>query len=827
MFATLVLTNPGWLAAALAVACAVAVGFRTVGRRAWVRIVAAVGVALVTGVIGVCAVLVARFGGLKAQIVLGALAAAGGLWLAVELYRREAGTVGPTRRLVLVGARVGAWLVVLTLLARPAWERVLVTWDKPILAVLLDHSTSMSIADRASTVESALQRAARAEAAVTEGAAAIERLNELCDVRLRRIGARPAPIDTWAFSATEGLTGIAAALAEAREMRSASGQPARWVLLVSDGAENASTGTAVEQVAAELAEQRTALIAVGVGPRPGQTPLIELEPLLVPPRIGARELLHVPVTGRVQACRGGTLALRIMWDDHEVASGTIGVDYDVQHFRATHDVLPPDTGAHRLTVRLTLPAELGGASFSTSAVVEVVADRVRVLYFEQVPRTEAAFVARALAGDETLEVTRQFLFDARDVEATGRAAAELWTGYDVVLLGRLRARFSTAALEALSKAVTERGVGLLLAGGRQLLASENCAGTALADISPVAFARQVGDGVTAARFVPSLAGLRHPVFQQETGADGTAQSQRRPWLELPALGGTAVLGAAKPAAVVLGDDGQGRPLLVVQEVGRGRCAVAGWESTWPWALASEEGSVLHRRLWRQLVAWLGNRRPRAWVVTDQPSYPLAALVDGETRVRVRAGVSGLAAALPSASRAGLRATLTLARTDGDGPSRQAAAVTLQRGGEEWTATIPDTLAAGVGKMAAGSYVLDFAVRVADVAGEPQSPEAQANDEFTARTRFTVVEEDVEQRTPTANLSLLRAAAERTSDCGGRYYDISALPEALSELAAKDRRQRVEERTRYSVVERDPWVLLVALVVAATAEWALRKRSGLA
>jgi len=833
MIAMLVISQPAWLAAALVAACAGAVLarvayagdvlVRAAGRGAR-RTAAAIRLALAAAGSAAVGALLVQAGNGAPHVVLAALALFGGVWLARELYRRDTG-VGRGRRAGLAALRVCAWAVLLVVLGRPVVEQVILAWDKPVLAVLLDDSASMALSDRPAAPASARSRAQRVNEQLGKSKEAIRRVRELYDVRLRRVGARPEAAAEWAIVPEAPLTAIAAALRDARELRSTRGRPPVAVLLISDGAENAADSAAVRQAGDDLGSQKTALLAIGVGPEAGQTPLVELEPLVVPPRVAVRDVLHVTVAGRVQGCRGGAVRVAVLWDDDTAASASVSIDYESQQIAPAFDVPPPGPGAHRLSVSVALPAALGGQRFTTATIVDVVSDRVRVLYIEQAPRTESGFVTRAWRGDDALEVTTQYLFEEDVLAKAAREDAQPWSGYDVVVLGHVRGRMAARVVEGLARAVTERGAGLLLAGGRDLLGRDEYADTPLADVCPVQFGGRIVGRTDQPRFVPTEAGLRHPVLQGVVGGGDTngGASARAVWERLPALGGAALLGEPKPAALVLAADQAGRALLVAQEVGRGRSLAAGWESTWPWVLGADEGGEIHRRFWRQMVVWLANRRPRAWVVPDQAEYSVATLAAGERRVRVRAGVAALDAVVPAVSRDALQGTLTLRRADGTDSQAAPAAVVLTRAGDEWSAELPDP-ATKAPQLPPGTYLLEFAARVADERAAAAT--GITAEDLTARARFVVVAEDLETRPPNADLALLRVAAERTAACGGSYRDVAGLGEALKELAAQDRRERVETPTRYDLVAADPWGLWLWLVLAVGGEWALRKRSGL-
>jgi hypothetical protein len=70
---------------------------------------------------------------------------------------------------------------------------------------------------------------------------------------------------------------------------------------------------------ADIHQTQQRLLAVGVGPPPGQTPLVELDPLAVPARIGLRDRLRVPVTGRVLGSAGAPVVVDLLWDGEAVS----------------------------------------------------------------------------------------------------------------------------------------------------------------------------------------------------------------------------------------------------------------------------------------------------------------------------------------------------------------------------------------------------------------------------------------------------------------------------------------------------------------------------
>jgi hypothetical protein len=870
------LEQPAWLATAFVLVLGVAMCLRHARGSAETRSSAAGaepnsdhkpaarrGYTLVMGALLIaCGVTLVYAGTPTAHALLLALGLGAAIALTVESYRRRPAALTPARALLAGAARLVAWAALLTLIARPSWAWVLVERQKPLLAVLLDHSASMSICDRTDPAGPAETRAEIANQTLARSRAWLERLDELHEVRLHRVGQTTTPVESWKIHPTAPLSALAAALRQAGRLRDANDERPPAVLLISDGGENVAGAEALRQAARELAVEKSALLAVGVGPSAAQTVTVELDPLTVPAQLGPHDRLRVPVAARTQGCRGQSLTLELLWDNEAVASRVVQPDDPGQRVRTEFDTQPPGPGLHRLTARLTLPESLGGSSHETATIVDVREDVLHVLVFEGRPRTESAFVVRAWQGDPRVKVTQRLLLNA-EPDGAKPTAADFpdWAEYDVVAFGNVpRERLDHQALELLADAVRGRGVGLLLAGGRAFFNGGDYDRTAVAELSPVSFAgaRPASDYEPA--FLPTEDGLQHPVLHGITSgeADGAVRDSRKKWALLPPLPRSARLGPPKPLATVLAADRDEQPLLVTHEVGRGRCIAIACESTWPWALSSDAGFELHRRFWRQLVVWLANRRPMAWIVTDQPSYALAAIRAGQQTVRVRAGITGLAALADRPDPDTLKAELTVRRVFATASAPAAAVepqnataqasqtapsdatqvwrIPLNRHGDRWTAELPQE-----GDLAdwlsAAEYELEFVVRAGgrlratEAHSRPTTGDTSAagNEQhaLTARTRFAIIAYDLERRPPTANLTLLRQVAELTEAYGGGYCHIDELPSLLQRLATTDRRRHVERQVHCNPVAQHPWPLLVILAAALGLEWAVRKRAALA
>lgn len=740
---------------------------------------------------------------------------------ALRLARAGYAGVGATggARARLTALRFATLAGVVLLIGQPACDRKTVAWRRPPAVVLLDQSRSLGLRDDGTPdarPTSAPTRAERIAAAIAAAHPEIGRLAEFYDVHLLHFGQRPEAAEAWQITATAPLTGLAAALEAATSISAGTAGPPGCVVLITDGAETVADDRAVRQAAAALGAAGVRLIALGVGPTAGRAPLVGLDPLAVPPRLAPRDRLRLTVTGRAHGCTDRTLTLEVGWNGEAAHRRDIDVASSEQRISETFDLVPPGAGVHRLTATITLPDSLGGTSLSESALVEVRDDRLRVLLVDRAAQTESAFLVRALGGDETFEITRRLL--AVTGADQGARAGDDWDGFDVVILGRVGGHLSARQLATLAAAVGERGVGLVLAGGRELIAGLIAEETALTDLCPAVPTRAATAPVFSRAVTPGNTAALHPVLDGLQDEPPRPGGEGAPWAELPPLEVSAVIASVKPAAQTVLVDSDGAPVLVVQDYARGRVAVAAWEATWPWALASDAGLHVHRQLWRQLVQWVSNRRPRAWVSTDRDAYALHAVQSGDSRARLTAGVSGLPpGGATDAALAAARASLTL-HDAGKPEGRAPIEIPLRRVGETWQAEWP---AGGrSGTAGAGEYEARFKLVM------PAELPGLAGATLEASTRFALVAFDPETRPPTANLPLLREAAARTAAAGGRYAEIESLADVLRELLSSDPRQREAQVVREPLSQLHPWTLLLALLTALSLEWVLRRRAGL-
>ncbi|MES3032507.1 MAG: glutamine amidotransferase [Gemmatimonadota bacterium] len=725
-------------------------------------------------------------------------AAAVALWT----LSRLPGRLSRTTRPVLGGLRLMTVALLAWCLCRPVLVVAEALSQRNVVAVLLDDSRSMRIADvdgnpRATTI--------RALAGGPDSSL-LRALAARYQVRVYRTSAsgRAPAVSALAFDGSR--TRLLGAITRVED--ELVGTPLSGVVVLSDGAENGGVGEGAPSLADQLATVRARgvpVYTVGIGSTRFAKD-IEISEVGGPRQAlrNATVLLDVVITHR--GFGGESLPVVVEDSGRIVASATVRLSRDAESTPVRLRVPTPDAGARLLAVRVPVqPGELVPENNARRALLTVRDRREKVLYLEGEPRPELKFARRAVDGDRQLQLVT-LLRSAKDkylrlgvddslelVNGFPTTRAQLFA-YRAIVLGSIEASFFTGdQLRMLADFVGERGGGLLLLGGRESFADGGYVGTALSDLMPVDMevsTRSEDDRLVAVTAVPTAAGLRHPALQV-AGSDSLVANR---WRTLPPLTTVNLLARAKPGASVLlqgrsGERGLTRPLLVSQRYGRGRVLALGAQDDWLWQMHADIAvdDSTHERLWRQMLRWLVNDVPdRVEVVTDEESgsgdaVPLRAIVrDSGYLRRNGVAVTALVAGPAGASQ--------------DVPFEWA----VDRDGEYAGSFIP--AADGVQE-----------VRVRAIAG---------GDTVTSAPAFVRVAEPVEEYFGAERRDVLLEQLAR--ETGGRSY----TPQRAAEIA----RDLAYSASGATAVRRlDLWdapLVLLLLLALLGGEWALRRARGL-
>jgi len=544
------------------------------------------------------------------------------LWLSIAIVsavlallvraKMPPGGAGPRR------LRAGSIWLLQSLLAAVLllllWQPVItVTELKPqqdIIAFLLDDSRSMALGESGSTREAQAIAALRGGMLAGVGRRFQTRVYRF-DSQLTRIN------DLKDVQATAPATRIGDSLKQLTQETQE--VPIGAIVLLTDGADN--TGGIDADTIAALRSRHIPVHTVGFGADHASHD-VEIDDALLAPRAIADSRVAVVVRFHQYGYAGRKSKLVVRDSTGVLASRDVALDADEAVQTETLLFNVGEAGARTLEVSIEpLPGEENVANNVVTRMVNVDAEKRRVLYLEGEPRWEYKFVRRAEEDDRIVQLAsmlrttenkiyRQGIQDPKELsEGFPSRAADLFA-YNGLVIGSVEATYFTAGQrELIREFVDRRGGGLLLLGGRFALADGGWGVSDLADVLPVVLPDAKGTfHVEPATVELAPAGVDNYITRL---VDDSAANARR-WKSLPYLMDFQEAGVLKPGATVLADmlaAGKRMPMLVTENFGRGRTAVLATSGTWRWQMSLPIGDPAFTLFWQQLLRWLVNGSP--------------------------------------------------------------------------------------------------------------------------------------------------------------------------------------------------------------------------
>jgi len=513
----------------------------------------------------------------------------------------------------LQGWRAGVvWLIqsclaafLLLLLWQPAITVAELKPQQNIIAVMVDDSRSMAIADSGST------REGDAVKALQDGV--IANLQKKFQTRIYTFDTHVTRVSSLAqIQPTAPATHIGDSLKDL--VSETSDLPVGAIVLLSDGGDN--SGGIDRDTIAELRSRRIPVHTVGFGAEHLEHD-VEIEDASVAPRALANSRMSATVTLQQSGFAGRKATLSVRDGDKLLSSQKITLAGDGKTQTEPLLLNAGDAGAKSLTFSIApLPGEANTGNNAVTRLVNVESNKRRILYVEGEPRWEYKFIRRAEDDDPIVEIAsmlrttenkiyRQGIENPQELADGFPTDAKNLFQYQGLIIGSMEAGYFTPAQQDLIRQfVNRRGGGLLLLGGRFALADGGWAGSPAADAFPVVLPDH---GKTFHRLPATVeltaAGMNSLICRL---TDDPQQNAER-WKKLPYLMDFQEAGTPKPGAVVLADlkaSGRELPLLVTQNYGRGRTAVLATSGTWRWQMSLPAGDPTHTMFWQQLLRWL-------------------------------------------------------------------------------------------------------------------------------------------------------------------------------------------------------------------------------
>lgn len=544
-------------------------------------------------------------------------------WARGELRTRD--------RVLLSALRVGALAALLLALLQPVLVVPSKVPERNVLAVLLDDSRSMRIADSDGARRADFVR----DTFLSPESSLGSRLEEKFNLRRFRFGAQSAPVeDGEPLRFASGTSDLAGGLNTVRQ--SLSTLPLAGVVVVTDGADNGYGP--LEDTLRALRASGTPVYTVGLG-LPAFARDIEVTEVQVAPRVLKGTALTALVTVHHHGYPGASVPLIVEDEGRVVHRQTIELSGDGEPITVHADLKLDEAGPRRLLFRIPVQEdEALGQNNAQRKVAHVDDRRRRVLYFEGEPRFELKFARRAVKDDENLHVVtllrtaenkfyRLGIDDPQELASGFPKDRETLFDYHALVLGSVEASyFNAEQLQMIVDFVSRRGGGLLVLGGKRALTEGGYDETPVADLLPIDLDRQskrrAAEEVVA---VATEAGGLHPVTRMGPGATDPSE----PWSALPPLTIVNSIGDAKPGATTLLEglaaDGSTRTvMLALQRYGRGRVIAFPVQNSWLWQMHGDVPleDQTHETLWRQMLRWLVHDVPGRLELTA-PSDPVA------------------------------------------------------------------------------------------------------------------------------------------------------------------------------------------------------------
>lgn len=526
-------------------------------------------------------------------------------------------------RKILSGLRIAALVFLVLYLINPILsyrERKLI---KGAVAVAIDTSQSMSIADSVGDQK----RFDAVRNLLTEDPHRIlKRLSSRGDVKTYRFDQTAQPLSGKMLRQMEGAEGEATNLAAALDRIAADHKTEKFLAAVvfSDGQVNVHNDPLDV-----LPKLEIPVYTVGLGQiedtrtRRADVALVRVDAN----PIATRDISTVArVRFQQHGFNGGLFPIRLVEGEKTIAEKTVAVE-DVTRQEIELSFTPKEKGIHNYEVYVPeqeneAVAENNRLRFS----ILVNETTFRVLYVEGSLRWEFKYIKRMLEQDPTVEARTMVRTGAERFLTTGRGAVTMKDGFPatldelakfrVIILGDLPRKFwSDQQLDMLERWVSEREGGLLMLGGRELFRTGAYIGSPVARMAPATMRRTTPKAAeSGTKVILTSQGQRSEIL---AGLDKT--------IDQIGLRRYYPLGDKKPAAQVLLESPTKEPLLLAQQYGKGRVAALATDSLWRAALGPREPgeSTASEQVWRQLLQWLGGIEPGA----DEDAETLVANTD--------------------------------------------------------------------------------------------------------------------------------------------------------------------------------------------------------
>lgn len=523
----------------------------------------------------------------------------------------------PFQRAALVGLRTGAVAAGLCLFFQPSVELRQVTREPNRLAVLIDDSASMGLADK----PGAATRIERARQVIESSRDTFEGWADRHLVDFYRFSdlATPLGADLANLSGEGKATLIRNALEQIRSRYQ--GRDLAAVLLISDGVATGDLASAGAGQTAGFLRSLDAPVHTLQAASPGIRDVAVAEVL-------ADEFAFVRTVFRIEAIIRTTgfeeRRVKVTLSAEGKPARTKWVDLPAGdgETRVIFEMTPPKLG--RFVYQIDVPPAEGEAvtaNNSRAFVVRVIRDKIRVLQVAGRPSWDVRALRGMLKRNPNVDLISFFIlrtnedFDtARNSELslirfpTRELFLEELPSFDLLVLQNFNfGPYGISPYLENIRAYVEGGGALAVLGGDLAFANGGYAGTPVEAALPVLLPAPGPDAIDVRDFRPTLtaAGKAHPI----TALRAEAADNIKAWAALPKLvGANRVRGLRRGSVALAVHPRLDSPIVVAGQYGTGRTLAVMTDSLWRWGFTAAQRGVDEGRpylkFWENATRWL-------------------------------------------------------------------------------------------------------------------------------------------------------------------------------------------------------------------------------
>jgi uncharacterized membrane protein len=531
------------------------------------------------------------------------------------------------RRALMIGLRAGGAVTALVLFVEPAVELRQVAREPNRIAVLVDDSASMSLAEDPHG-PTRIQRAANLIASSTDTLAAWGREHTIDYYTFSDTVAATSP----AALATDKATGKSTLIRKALEYVRGryEGADLAGIVLISDGAATGgfdeesgdgavrdflhSLDTKVHTVWAARSDLKDVAVAK----------------VMADQFAFVRTVVHIDAVIHTTGLPARQVPVTLSTDGQPLRVKTVELPAGTHDVTVNFEVTPPRVG--RYVYEVSVPVADGEAVTTNNArdfVIRVIRDKVRVLQVAGQPSWDVRALREWLKNDPNVDLISFFILRTQDDVSlvpndemslipfpTRELFEQQLPSFDIIILQNFEyLPYGIGDYLENIRSYVEGGGGLVMLGGAQSFTSGGYYGTPVAAALPVELYGPFDSGPTIdmERFSPQLtpAGLVHPVTALRYSPDDNAAT----WRALPQLEGVNLVARAKPDATVLAvhprlktKDGKPMPVIVAGDYGKGRSLAITTDTLWRWKFVAaqrpgDDGRSFNK-FWENAQRWL-------------------------------------------------------------------------------------------------------------------------------------------------------------------------------------------------------------------------------